>query len=165
MPPSEDIVRIEGGLTGITLWFSGPRQAGDFILYWCLADHPLRNRPLKALEPLGQYVATRPDDMLAVQEWHMASEGLDTLSMCPKCSKNNLHVLSTGAKHQRFGNQQRAVRYFCSQCQSIHEQVAVAPLPPCPLPVEVLESLRKIPDGSLPFLSTPGPGNCRTDGT
>ncbi len=66
MPPSEDIVRIEGGLTGPTLWFSGPHQAGDFILYWCSADHPLRNLPLKALEPLGQYVATRPDDMLTV---------------------------------------------------------------------------------------------------
>jgi hypothetical protein len=33
MPPSEDVVRIEGGLTGFTLWFCGPHQAGEFILY------------------------------------------------------------------------------------------------------------------------------------
>ena len=33
--------------------------------------------------------------------------------------------------------------------------MAIAPLPPCPLPAEVLESLRKIPNGSLPLLSRP----------
>ena len=33
--------------------------------------------------------------------------------------------------------------------------MAVARLPPCPLPAEVLESLRKIPDESLPLLSMP----------
>ena len=66
MQASENIVHVEGGLTGVTMWFSGPRQAGDFIDSWCSTDHPL---PLKALE----YVATRPDDMLAVQERHMAS--------------------------------------------------------------------------------------------
>jgi hypothetical protein len=93
--------------------------------------------------------------MLAVQEWHMASEGLDTLSICPRCSSKDLHVLSTGARTQCFGNPQRAVRYFCSQCQTIHNQVAAAPLPPCPLPAEVLNSLRKIPEGSLPLLSRP----------
>ena len=124
MPASEDIVHIEGGPTGVTMWFSGPRQAGDFIHHWCSTDHPLRSLPLKAFEPPGKYVATRPDDMLAVQEWHMASEGLDTNSMCPRCSNNSLHV-STGAKFQRYGNPHRAVRYFCGQCQTIRDQVAV----------------------------------------
>ena len=85
----------------------------------------------------------------------MASEGLDTNSMCSRCGNKSFQVLSTGAKYQRFENPHRAVRYFCSQCQTIHDQVAIAPLPPCPLPVEVLESLRKIPNGSLHLLSRP----------
>ncbi len=36
-----------------------------------------------ALHLPAHYVATDPDDMLAVQEWHMANEGLDTESVCP----------------------------------------------------------------------------------
>ena len=132
LPASEDIVHIEGGVTGTTMRFSGPRQARDFIAYWCSTDHLLRNLPLKALEPLNKYVATQPGDtrrvMLAVQERHMASKGLDTISVCPQCRKDSpsLQVLSTGANHQRFGNPQRALRavqYFCGQ-------LAVAPLPP-----------------------------------
>ena len=87
MPLSENIVHLEGSHTGVTMWFSGPRQAGDFIAYWCSTDHPLRSLSLKALQPPGQYVAIRPDDILAVQEWHMASEGLDTLSICSQCSQ------------------------------------------------------------------------------
>ena len=51
MQASEDIVHIEGGHTGVSMWFSGPRQAGDFIAYGCAADHPLHNLPLTALEP------------------------------------------------------------------------------------------------------------------
>ena len=47
----------------------------DFIDSWCSTDHPLRSLPLKNLEPPGQYVATRPDDMLAIQERHMARRG------------------------------------------------------------------------------------------
>ncbi len=77
------------------------------------------------------------------------------LSKCPLCRIKDLHVPSPSAKNQCFGNQQRAVRYFFSQCQTIHDKVAVATLPPCPLPEEVLESLCQILEGSLPLLSRP----------
>ncbi len=43
MPLLENIVHLEGSHTGVTMWFSGPRQAGDFIAYWCSTDHPLRS--------------------------------------------------------------------------------------------------------------------------
>ena len=75
--------------------------------------------------------------------------------MCPRCGNKSLYVLSARAKDLRFGNPHRAVRYFCGQCQTIHDQVAIEPLPPCPLPAELLESLRKIPNGSQPLLSRP----------
>ncbi len=32
----------------------------------------------KPLLASGQYIEVRPDGMVAVQEWHMASDGMDT---------------------------------------------------------------------------------------
>ncbi len=105
------------------------------------------------LQPRSQYVALRPDDILAVQEWHMASEGMDTYSVCPACRAKDLKVLSVTTDYQQFGNWTRAVKIFCEQCQSLHDQVAVAPMPPCPIPLGLLEALRKIPFGTMPLLS------------
>ena len=149
-PVADEIVCVEGNGDSITFWFSGPRQAGDFVAYWCLHAHSLRHLPLKVLQPQSQYIAIRPDDMLSVQEWHMASEGLDTYSICPNCSGTDLHVLSTSATAQLFGNPNRTIRFFCGQCQTLHTQLSVAPLPPCPLPLEVLKALCKIPAGTPP---------------
>ena len=154
-PVADEIVCVEGNGDSITFWFSGPRQAGDFVAYWCLHAHSLRHLPLKVLQPQSQYIAIRPDDMLSVQEWHMASEGLDTYSICPNCSGTDLHVLSTSATAQLFGNPNRTIRFFCGQCQTLHTQLSVAPLPPCPLPPEVLKALCKIPAGTPPLISRP----------
>lgn len=91
--------------------------------------------------------------MLSVQEWHMASEGMDTYSICPNCQAKGLHVISTSATQQKFGNPARAVRFFCEQCQSTCTEPAMAPMPPCPIPKQVLEAMRRIPTGSLPLIN------------
>ena len=71
-----------GQLSELQLWFRGPRQTGDFLVQWCERIHDLRGVKLLPLFPPAHHVATDPDDMLAIQEWHMASEGLDTESGC-----------------------------------------------------------------------------------
>ena len=150
---TEHIVHLEGDEGGLTAWFSGPRQAGDFIAYWSSVVHAEENTPIRPLHPPGKYIAIRPDDMLSVQEWHMASEGMDTYSVCPSCREKGLHVLSTSATQQRFGNPARAVRFFCEHCQSICDEPAMAPIPPCPIPRHVLDAMRRIPAGSLPLIN------------
>ena len=84
METANDVVHLEGRstVTGLTLWFSGPRQAGTFVADCCSGARPLGTTTLRMLQPRSQYVALRPDDILAVQEWHMASEGMDTYSVC-----------------------------------------------------------------------------------
>ena len=53
----------------------------------------------------------------------------------------------------KFGNSARAIWFFYEQCQSIHETVAAAPLPPYMLPKAVLEVMRRIPAGTSPMLN------------
>ena len=144
---------MEGRKTGLTLWFSGPRQAGNFVAHCCSDGHPLRSIRLEVLPPQGQYIATRPDDILAVQEAHMAREGMDTHSVCPACQAKGLHALSVQTVKQQYGSNTRAVKFFCTQCQTLHDNVALAPLPPCPIPPALLEVMRKIPAGTLPLIS------------
>ena len=155
LPAAEHIVHIAGNESGLLAWFSGPRQAGDFISHWSSAAY-LKERPaIYPLQPPGRYVAIRPDDMLSVQEWHMSSEGMDTYSVCPRCQATGLHVISTTAHQQRFGNSTRAVKFFCEHCQSVCDEPAIAPMPPCPIPKQVLEAMRKIPAGSPPLINRP----------
>jgi hypothetical protein len=35
LPDAENMVHLAGIRHGLTIWFSGPRQAGDFIIHWC----------------------------------------------------------------------------------------------------------------------------------
>ena len=67
---AEHIVHLEGDEGGLTAWFCGPRQAGDFIAYWSSAVYAEENlnTPIRPLDPPGKYIAIRPDDMLSVQE-------------------------------------------------------------------------------------------------
>jgi hypothetical protein len=146
-------VHLEGTSTGLTLWLSGPRQAGTFVAGSCSGAHPFGSASLRMLQPRSQYVALRPDDISAVQEWHMASEGIDTYSVCPACRAKDLKVLSVTTDHQQFGDRTRAVKFFCEQCQSFHDEVAVAPMPPCPIPPALLEALCKIPFGTMLLLN------------
>ena len=152
---AENIVHLSGDEQGLTAWFSGPRQAGDFIAYWSSVVYPETKNSIDPLSPPGKYIATRPDDMLSIQEWHMASEGMDTYSNCPICQANGLHVLSTSASQQKFGNLSRAVRFFCAKCQSTHDEPGMAPMPPCPVPKLVLDEIRQVPAGTPPLISRP----------
>ncbi len=40
------------------------------------------------------------------------------------------------------------MKFFCEHCQTLHDEVAVAPMPPCPIPPALLEALQKIPFGT-----------------
>ena len=154
-PDAENMVHLAGNKRGLSIWFSGPRQAGDFIVHWSSGTFPGGNVPICPLQPPGQYVAIRPDDMLSVQECYMASEGMDTYSVCPDCRKKGLHVLSTSATHQAYGNPTRAIRFFCEQCQMVYDAPALGPMPPCPIPKQVMEAMRRIPTGTPPLISRP----------
>ncbi len=112
---AKSIVHLSGDKQGVSIWFSGPRQAGDFVVCWKSITDPITSAPIRPLKPPGQYIAIRPDDILSVQEWHMANEGMDTYSVCPSCQATGLHVISTTATQQKFGNRDptRAVRLFC----------------------------------------------------
>jgi hypothetical protein len=105
-----------GQLSELQLRFRGPRQTGDFLVQWCQRTHDLvavrvKNRPLF---PPTHYVATDPDDIFAIQDWHMASEDLDTESGCPLCSSGNIQPITVTAENDPCGNVGRAVRYFAS---------------------------------------------------
>jgi len=56
MSTAEDIVYMEGKSTGLTLWFSGTRQARNFVAHCCSDGHPLRSIRLEVLPPQGQYI-------------------------------------------------------------------------------------------------------------
>ena len=67
-PEIEDAVYLTGSDCSLTIWFSGPRQAGDFIIRWLASDVSVKKYAIHPLLPPGRYVAIRSDDMLAVQE-------------------------------------------------------------------------------------------------
>jgi hypothetical protein len=92
--------------------------------------------------------------MLAIQEWHMAKEGLDTELVCPRCRSADIQQIKTTSEHQTCGNPGQAVRYFCAKCHSVHDEVALNPLLPCPLPLSVLKAVRTVPKGTLPQISS-----------
>ena len=83
----------------------------------------------------------------------MANEGLDTESICPRCRSPGIQPITTTADHQPCGNPGRAVRFFCAKCLSVHDDVALSPLPPCPLPLSVLQAMRVVAKGTLPSIS------------
>ena len=147
--------RSPGLLSELQLWFRGPRQTGDFLVQWCTRIHALGGVKLCPLFPPDHYVATDPDDMLAIQEWHMASEGLDTESGCPRCRSGTIQPITVTAENEPCGNPGRAVRYFCFRCNSVHDTVRLNPLPPCPLPLSVLQAMRSAPAGAPAQISVP----------
>ncbi len=107
----ETIVHLSCDEQRVSIWFSGPRQAGDFVVHWKSIADPVTSAPIRPLQPTGQYVAICPDDMFSIQKWPMASEGMDTYSVCPSCQAKGLHGISTAATQQKFGNPTRAVVY------------------------------------------------------
>jgi hypothetical protein len=83
---TEEIVYLSGDGDGVSILFSGPRQAGNFIAHWSSTVYPNASILLRPLLPPGQYIAIRPDDMLSIQEEFMAGE--------PSYQVKGLHVLS-----------------------------------------------------------------------
>jgi hypothetical protein len=155
-PDVDNMVHLTGDKHGLSIWFSDPRQAGDFIVHWSSGTHSGGEIPIHPIQPPGQHIAIRPDDTSSVQESHMASEGMDTYSVCPTCREKGLHVLNTSAVIQKFGNSCRAIRFFCMQCQTVCDEPALGPIPPCPIPKQVLAEMRKISAGTpLQIISRP----------
>ena len=90
---------------------------------------------------------------MAVQELHLASEGMDSGSICTRCKRRGVHAIITSASRQSCGNPIRAVRFFCAQCRSVCDQVDLASMPSCPVPWSIWQEMRKIPTGSSPLIS------------
>jgi hypothetical protein len=73
----------------------------------------------------------------------MAREGMDTHLVCPACQAKGLHVLRVQTVKQQYGSNMWAVKFFCTKCQTLHDNVALA----------LLEVMLKIPAGTLPLVS------------
>ncbi len=80
----------------------------------------------------------------------MANEGLGTRSVCHSCHSADFQPITTSATHQLCGNPTRAVRYLCSNCNTVLE---LPPIPPCPLPLSILQAVSVAPAGITAFLS------------
>ena len=154
LPAVEKAVKLCGASAGLQIWFRGPQALGDFLVAWCaLAES--RSISMTTLCTCHEYLAVTPEDMLSIQELHLSSEGMDTASICLYCRKPGLQPISTTAAHQQFGNPQRAIRFLCTRCRRVMDQVDLLPLPPCPLPPQVQESMRRIPLGTAPLIARP----------
>ena len=152
LPAVAEAVSVEGNDTALQVWFRGPRALGDFIIQWCADASPFSEQSIRTMAPQSTYVAIVPDDILAVQELHMAGEGMDSGSICAGCAKPGVTPIVVSAKNQPHGNPNRAVRFFCHHCCSVHDDVHLAPLPPCPIPWNVFKDMRKIPPGLRPLI-------------
>ena len=152
MPEMAAAVSIEGRRESLNIWFRGPRALGDFLIRWCGQAPPFGDVAIRTLAPPTTYVAIVPDDMLAVQELHLAREGMDSESICCNCRSPVVQPIVTTASSQKCGNSRRAVRFFCRQCCSVNDDVELAPLPLCPIPWNVWTNMRKIPEGSPPLI-------------
>ena len=151
----EAVQKLVGDSSGIQLWFRGPRPLGDFLARWCALAHAWKYASLHTLAPEVPYIAIVPDDMLAVQELHMATEGMDSESVCIACHQPGVQPIITQAVGQKHGNTRRAVLFFCAKCVAVHDDVAIADLPPCPVPLKTWQALRKIPPGLQPLINRP----------
>jgi hypothetical protein len=61
---ADDIVHMEVTSTCLTLWFSGPRQAGTFVASCCSEAHPFGSASFRMLQPGANillYVTTIPE--------------------------------------------------------------------------------------------------------
>ena len=86
LPGTVDIVCVEGAAQALQIWFRGPRALGDLLVQWCASESEFHKLPVRPLVPQNTYVAIVTDDILAVQELHMAQEGMDSGSVCAGCA-------------------------------------------------------------------------------
>ena len=74
---------------------------GGFLVRWCSQESPLGKLTFRALASPPDNIAIVPDDMLAVQELHMAREGMISESICMRCRAPGVQPISTAADSQR----------------------------------------------------------------
>jgi hypothetical protein len=55
-PDADNIVHLAGDQHGLSIWFSGPHQAGDFIVHWSSGTCLGGNIPIHPIQPPGQYI-------------------------------------------------------------------------------------------------------------
>ena len=108
LPEASDITRIEGIGQALAVWFRGPRALGNFLLKWCTSEHSFKKTKVCTLKPAQTCIAIFPDDVLAIQELHMAGEGMDTESICVSCRASGVQPISTSASNQARSNSRRA---------------------------------------------------------
>ena len=136
----------------LQLWFSGLQAFCDFLIEWCSAENSLRNLAVRTLAPPAPYVAILPDYMMAVQELHMTQEGMHTESICLQCKSKGVEPVVTSVLHQLSGNPSCGVHFFCPNCHSVPDRVALDEMPLCPVLWKVWQSLQKIPPDAAPLL-------------
>ena len=93
--------------------------------------------------------------MLAVQELHMAREGMDSASICLICSAKGIQPIVISSTAQQFGDSRRLILSFCQSCCSMHDKVELAPMPLCPVSLDVWNNLWRIDPTSGPILARP----------
>ena len=152
---SQDIVQISGGPQDLQFWFRGTKIVWDFLFLWCGVGYAWTSLVLQILTPQPNFMAIVPDDMLAVQELHMAHEGMDSDSICPTCQARGIQPIVTSSTSQPCGNPRRMVRFFCHNYCSVHSKVELTPMPPCPVPLDVWNSLWRIDPKSSRLLARP----------
>ena len=56
----------------------------------------------------------------------------------PSASQDSrgIQPIVTSSTAQQFGDSRRLIRFFCQSCCSMHDEVELAPMPPCPVPLE-----------------------------
>jgi len=149
---TKPVQRIEGFDGGIRVWFRGPRPLGDFLLECSRLGERVLSR-LVCSPP--SYVAILPDDMLAMQELYLARQGMADTSLCRACLSSEVQPVVTTARQQAAGCAWRAIRFFCSGCGCVCDNVDRGPDPPCPISDAVWASMRKFPPGMQAFMSRP----------
>jgi hypothetical protein len=154
-PESQAILQISGGPHVLQLWFRGPGAFEDFVVQSCGVEHAWAFLELELLPSHQDYVAIVPDDMLAVQEVFMASEGMDLESVCFTCGIRSVQPVATTGNAQPRGHPRMKISFFCCKGRSIHDNVVSAPMPPCPVPLDVWNSMRRINPKSEPLLARP----------
>ena len=143
---------MEGSAGVLYLWFRGPRPLGDFLVE---LERLRFAKPAQLLLSPPAYVATMPDDMLAMEELYLARQGMADSARCLRCQSGAVQPIVTSAQQQTRGCAWRAVRFFCTGCGSVHDGVERGPEPPCPVPQEVWATMRKFPPDMPAFLSRP----------
>ena len=81
----------------------------------------------------------------------MTLEGIELESICLQCKLNDMEPVVTSASHKLCGNPWRAVFFFCPNCHSVQDRVALDEILRCPVLWKVWQSMQKIPPNAAPF--------------